>query len=45
MATAMFAEMLDNFQHSMRHSPEIWCCINSSRENIRTKIKHFNWKT
>jgi hypothetical protein len=23
MATAMFAEMLDNFQHSMRHSPEI----------------------
>jgi hypothetical protein len=38
MATAMFAETLDNFQHSMRLIPKSWSCfglLNSSCKNLR----------
>jgi hypothetical protein len=38
MATAMFAEMLDNSQHSTRLIPESRSfTMNSSRENLRTR--------
>jgi hypothetical protein len=38
MATAMFAETLDNLQHSMRLIPESRCCtLNSGRENPGTR--------
>jgi hypothetical protein len=40
MATAMFAETLDTFQHSTRLFPESRsCALNSSRENLKAK----NW--
>jgi hypothetical protein len=39
MATAVFAKMLDNYQHLTLLIPESWnCTLNSSRENIRTRI-------
>jgi hypothetical protein len=45
MATAMFAETLDNFQHSTRLIPESRSCtLNSSRENLKTRIS-INYRT
>jgi hypothetical protein len=39
MATAMFAEMLDNSQHSMQLIPESRSyTLNSSREDLGTRI-------
>jgi hypothetical protein len=38
MATAMFAEMLDNLQHSICLIPENWSCtLNSSCKNRKTR--------
>jgi hypothetical protein len=39
MATAIFAETFDNFQHSMRLIPESRSCTSkSSRENLRSRM-------
>jgi hypothetical protein len=41
MATPVFAETVDNFQHSTLLIPESRSCVlNSSRENLRTIISH-----
>jgi hypothetical protein len=46
MATAMFAEALENFQHSMRLIPESRSCtLNSSRENVRTRAFYEHTET
>jgi hypothetical protein len=45
MATAMFTETLNNFQHSTRLNPESRSCtLNSSRENLRIRIKRHSWR-
>jgi hypothetical protein len=39
IATAVFAETLDNFQNSTRLLPDSRrCTVNSSRENLRSRI-------
>jgi hypothetical protein len=42
MATAMFAETLDNSEHSTRLSPQSYT-LNSSRENLRTRFMVAVW--
>jgi hypothetical protein len=45
IATALFAETLDNFQHSTPFIPESRSCtLNSSRQNLRTRISILYFK-